>query len=65
MAHGGSQARGLVGAVAAGLRHGHSDAGSELGLQPTPQLRQRWILTPLREAREAHGSRSDSLTTQP
>ena len=30
MAHGGSQARGLIGATAAGLRHGHSNAGSEL-----------------------------------
>ena len=28
-AYGGSQARGLIGAVAAGLRHSHSNAGSE------------------------------------
>ena len=28
-AHGGSQARGLIQAVAAGLRQGHSNAGSE------------------------------------
>ena len=37
-AYGGSQARGLIGAVAAGLRHNHSKVGSELYLQPTPQL---------------------------
>ena len=38
MAHGRSQARGPVGAVAAGLHHSHSTAQSELCLQPTPQL---------------------------
>ena len=37
-AYGGSQARGLTGAVAAGLCHSHSNARSELHLQPTPQL---------------------------
>ena len=37
-AYGGSQARGRIGAVAAGLRQSHSNAGSELRLQPTPQL---------------------------
>ena len=37
-AYGGSQARGLIGAVATGLRQSHSNAGSELRLQPTPQL---------------------------
>ena len=37
-AYGGSQARGRIGAVAAGLRHSHSNAVSELRLQPTPQL---------------------------
>ena len=35
-AYGGSQARGLIGVVAAGLRHSHSNAGSEPHLQPTP-----------------------------
>ena len=30
--HGGSQARGLIGAVATGLHHSHSNAGSELCL---------------------------------
>ena len=37
-AYGGSQARGLIGAVAAGLHQSHSNAGSEPRLQPTPQL---------------------------
>ena len=34
---GGSQNRGLIGATAAGLRHNHSNLGSEPSLQPTPQ----------------------------
>ena len=38
MAYEGSQARGLIGAVAASLRQSHSDVGSEPRLQPTPQL---------------------------
>ena len=38
VAYGGSQARGLTGAVAAGLRQSHSNSGSKLHLQPTPQL---------------------------
>ena len=37
-AYGGSQARGLIGAVATGLRQSHSNTGSELSLRPTPQL---------------------------
>ena len=37
-AYGGSQARGLIGAIAAGLRQSHSNAESELHRQPTPQL---------------------------
>ena len=36
VAYGGSQARGLIRAVAADLRH--SNAGSELRLRPTTQL---------------------------
>ena len=36
--HGGSQARGLIGATTAGLHHSHSSARSELHLRPTPQL---------------------------
>ena len=35
-AHGGSQARGRLGAAAASLCHSHSDAGSEPHLQPIP-----------------------------
>ena len=35
-AYGVSQARGLIGAVATGLHHSHSNVGSELHLQPTP-----------------------------
>ena len=37
-AHGGSQARGPIGAVATSLRQSHSNTGSEPRLQPTPQL---------------------------
>ena len=36
-AHGDSQARGRVGAVAASLCQSHSNAGSESRLRPTPQ----------------------------
>ena len=36
MTYGGSQARGQIGAMAAGLRH--SNEGCELHLQPTPHL---------------------------
>ena len=39
VAYGGSQARGRIRTVAAGLRQSHSNEGSELHLQPTPQLR--------------------------
>ena len=38
-AYGGSQARHLIRAVAAGLRQSHSNTGSEPHLQPTPELR--------------------------
>ena len=37
-AYGGSQAKGRIGAPAAGLHHSHSSVGSELRLPPTPQL---------------------------
>ena len=40
-AYGGSQARGQIGAVAASLHHSYSNVGSELCLQPTPQLNTR------------------------
>ena len=38
MAYGVSQARGLIGVIAAGLHHRHSNSRSELHLRPTPQL---------------------------
>ena len=38
MTYGDSQARGLIGAVAAGLHHSHSSTGSEQRLRPTPEL---------------------------
>ena len=38
VAHGDSQPRGQIGAVATGLHQSHSNGGSELRLQPTPQL---------------------------
>ena len=37
-AHGGSQARGLIGAITPGLHQSNSNVGSEPRLQPTPQL---------------------------
>ena len=37
-AYGSSQARNQIGATAAGLHHSHSNTGSKLHLQPTPQL---------------------------
>ena len=47
-AYGGSQARGLIGAAATGLRQSHSNTGSEPHLQPTPQL----MATPDRQPTE-------------
>ena len=38
VAYGGSQARGPIEDIAAGLCHSHSNTGSEPCLQPTPQL---------------------------
>jgi len=38
MASESSLSRGRIVAAAAGLHHSHSNAGSELHLQPTPQL---------------------------
>ena len=40
-AYGGAQARGRIRAVATGLRQSYSNTGSELHLQPTPQLMAR------------------------
>ena len=44
------QARGQIGAVAASLRHSHSNTGSKPRLRPTPQL--TWMLNPLSKARD-------------
>ena len=38
VAYGGSQASGLIRAVAAGLHHSHSNSRYEPPLRPTPQL---------------------------
>ena len=38
VAYGGSQAKGLIRAVAAGLYHSHSNGGSKPRLRPTPPL---------------------------
>ena len=38
VAYGGSQARGLIGVIAARLHQSHSNVESEPHLQPTPQL---------------------------
>ena len=38
IAYGGSQARGPIRTVAAGLRQNHINVGSKSHLQPTPQL---------------------------
>ena len=51
-AYGGSQARGRIGAVAAGLHHRHSNTRSQPCLQPTPQLMAMPILDLLSEARD-------------
>ena len=52
VAYRGSQARGRIGAAAAGLCHSYSNTRSKTCLLPTPQLMQRRILTPLSEARD-------------
>ena len=51
-AYRGSQARGQIGAVGAGLHHSHNDMGSKPCLQPTPQLKATPILNPLSKARD-------------
>ena len=50
VAYGGSQVRGLIGAVAASLRQSHSNVGSEPCLYHSS--RQHWMLNPLSKARE-------------
>ena len=59
-AYGGSQARGPVGAIAAGLHHSHSHARSEPHLPPTLQLTAMPDLYPTEQDQESnlrpHGS---------
>ena len=50
--YGGSQARGLIRAVAASLHQSHSNARSKLCLWPTPSSWQSQILNPLSDARD-------------
>jgi len=50
VAYGGSQAKGLIRAVATGLHQGHNNSGSEPRLRPTPQLTA--TPDPLSEARD-------------
>ena len=50
LAYGGSQARGGIRAVAAGLRQSHSNVGSEPRLHHSS--RQWWIFNPLSKARD-------------
>ena len=50
VAYGGSQARGLIGAVAAGLHHSHSSAGSEHVFDLHHSSWQSQILNPLSKA---------------
>ena len=60
MAYGDSQARGPAGAVASGLRHSHSNAGSKLCLRPTPSSQKHQILNSLIEARDQIGILMDT-----
>ena len=69
MAYASSQARGRIGSVAAGLRHSHSNVGSEPRLRPTSQLTATPDPQPTEQGLvsnlQPHGSESDSLTTEP
>ena len=69
IAYGSSQARGLIRATAAGLHQSHSSTGSDLCLQPTPQLTAMPDPPPTERGQgwnpQPHGSQSDSLTTAP
>ena len=62
-AHGGSQARGQIGSTAASLHHSH--AGSELRLEPTPQLTATLDLQPTEQGQgsnpQPHGYELGSL----
>ena len=65
MAYGGSQARALIGAVAAGLHHSHSNSRSEPCLRATPQLTATSGPQPtergLGSNQQPHGSEADSF----
>ena len=52
MTYGGSQARGQIGAAAAGLYNSHSSTRSGLDLQTALQFVAHQILNPLSEARD-------------
>ena len=52
MAYGGSQVRGPIRAVAAGLHHSHSNVGSKPCLRLNHSSQQCQILNPLRKARD-------------
>uniref|UniRef100_A0A8D1DQ06 GINS complex subunit 2 n=1 Tax=Sus scrofa TaxID=9823 RepID=A0A8D1DQ06_PIG len=68
-AHGGSQARGRIGAVAAGLHRSHSRARSEPRLRPTPQPMAMPDPSPTERGQGSnlcpHGCLSGLLTTEP
>ena len=53
-AYGSSQARGPIGAVAAGLHHSHSNTGSELHLRPIPQLMATQDPLPMKQGQGAN-----------
>ena len=65
MAHGGSQARGQIGAVAAGPHHSHNNTRSEPCLRPTPKLTATLGPKPTEQCQgsnlQPHGSWSDSF----
>ena len=52
MEYGSSQARGQFRAVAAGLCHSQSNAGSKPHQRPTPQLTAAMVFNPLSEVRD-------------
>ena len=64
-APGGSQARGLIGATTAGLRHSHGNARSKPRLRPTPQLTATKDAKPTEWGQgsnpQRYGSQSDSF----
>ena len=69
MAYGGSQARGPIGAVAAGLHHSRNNAGSEPRLRPTPLFTATLDPSPTERGQalnlHPHGYKLGSLTTEP